>query len=115
MKADKPWQFLAACFEFKKLRAWQKLPSAYKEHDELYGYESHLECYIDGSNNGWQHLAAMSKDKQAGTLVSLVPTPIQKDLGKRWGGSDEPGAIQWRGLRQSRHPVSLRLGRNGSI
>jgi DNA-directed RNA polymerase len=28
----------------------------------------------------WQHLAAMSKDKQAGTLVSLVPTPIQKDF-----------------------------------
>lgn len=32
------------------------------------------------SNNGWQHLAAMSKDKQAGTLVSLVPTDIQKDF-----------------------------------
>jgi DNA-directed RNA polymerase len=35
---------------------------------------------IDGSNNGWQHLAAMSRDKQAGKLVSLVPTPIQKDF-----------------------------------
>ena len=28
----------------------------------------------------WQHLAAMSKDKQAGELVSLTKTPIQKDF-----------------------------------
>ena len=35
---------------------------------------------IDGSNNGWQHLAAISKDKQAGELVGLIPTEIQKDF-----------------------------------
>jgi DNA-directed RNA polymerase len=43
-------------------------------------FMSGLPIPIDGSNNGWQHLAAMSKDKQAGALVSLVPTPIQKDF-----------------------------------
>ena len=51
MKADKPWQFLAACMELMKLRIWQGAQS----YDPLsgdkfrnYNYESHLECYIDG-------------------------------------------------------------------
>ncbi len=35
---------------------------------------------IDGSNNGWQHLAAMSRDEEAGALVSLVDSNIQKDF-----------------------------------
>ena len=82
MKADKPWQFLAACFEFKKLRAWQKLPSAYKEHDELYGYESHLECYIDGSNNGSQHLSALTRDEVTAPHVNLIPLDLPGDLYK---------------------------------
>jgi hypothetical protein len=44
MKADKPWQFLAACFELKKLRMWQFEAGSF----ENYGYESGLEAYIDG-------------------------------------------------------------------
>lgn len=32
------------------------------------------------ATNGWQHLAAMSKDAQAGELVSLTNVPIQKDF-----------------------------------
>jgi DNA-directed RNA polymerase len=54
MKADKPWQFLAACIELRKLREWQC--GLAKEGNlaafEDYGYECHLEAYIDGSNNG---------------------------------------------------------------
>lgn len=50
MKADKPWQFLAACFELKKLRSWQDALSAETgvDHSTCYEYDSHLECYIDG-------------------------------------------------------------------
>ena len=33
-----------------------------------------------GSNNGWQHLAAISKDPHAGRLVGLVPVEIQEDF-----------------------------------
>lgn len=68
-EAEKPYGFLAVCVEIA--------------NTALIGlnvYKSKLPIPIDGSNNGWQHLAAISKDKQAGALVSLVPTPIQKDF-----------------------------------
>ena len=69
--AEKPYSFLACCIE---IAAYHKCKILRQE------YMSGFPIPIDGSNNGWQHLAAMSKDKQAGTLVSLVPTPIQKDF-----------------------------------
>jgi DNA-directed RNA polymerase len=71
LNAEKPYSFLAVCIE---IAAYHKAKLLRQE------YFSGLPIPIDGSNNGWQHLAAMSKDKQAGTLVSLVPTPIQKDF-----------------------------------
>ena len=43
-------------------------------------YITYLPIPIDGSNNGWQHLCAMSKDKEAGELVGIVPQDIQKDF-----------------------------------
>lgn len=54
--ADCPWQFLAACRELKLFRDWQvnEWIASQREkrtYDE-YGYESHLEVYVDGSNNG---------------------------------------------------------------
>jgi DNA-directed RNA polymerase len=69
--AEKPYSFLAACIE---------IAGYHKAKILKQDYFSGLPIPIDGSNNGWQHLAAMSKDKQAGTLVSLVPTDIQKDF-----------------------------------
>jgi len=69
--AEKPYSLLACSHEVTNyLRA----------KSQGNKYFSGFPIPIDGSNNGWQHLAAMSKDKQAGTLVSLVPTPIQKDF-----------------------------------
>ena len=32
------------------------------------------------SNNGWQHLGAMSKDELTGSMVGLIPSVIQKDF-----------------------------------
>jgi DNA-directed RNA polymerase len=66
--SEKPYAFLAACIDITKCL------------NSKGDYYSRLPIPIDGSNNGWQHLAAMSKDKQAGELVSLVPTKIQKDF-----------------------------------
>ena len=43
-------------------------------------YSSSLPIPIDGSNNGWQHLGAISKDTRTGELVGLVPVDIQKDF-----------------------------------
>ena len=100
MKADKPWQFLAACIELKKLREWQ-----FKESDELepfedYSYESHLEVYIDGSNNGSQHLSALTKDEVTAPHVNLVPLDMPGDLYKY------VGEHVWETLAQRRESLS---------
>jgi DNA-directed RNA polymerase len=52
MYADCPWQFISACIELKKFRDWQYNVETHslitgEEFDE-YGYESHLECFVDG-------------------------------------------------------------------
>jgi len=80
MKADKPWQFLAACFELMNFRNWQK-----DNNDNSYGYESHLEAYVDGSNNGSQHLSALTKDEIIAPHVNLVPLELPGDLYKYVG------------------------------
>ena len=67
-EAEKKVAFLAACIE------WHDYTSC--EGD----YYSCLPIPIDGSNNGWQHLGAISKDPETGELVGLVPVEIQKDF-----------------------------------
>lgn len=79
MKADKPWQFLAACNELMKLRVWQ---GQHGSSFEDYGYQSSLECYIDGSNNGSQHLSALTRDEITAPHVNLVPLDLPGDLYK---------------------------------
>jgi DNA-directed RNA polymerase len=87
MKADKPWQFLAACIEFRKFEEWrlQVAPDEnatdYSE-ELLYSYETQLVGYIDGSNNGAQHLAALTKDEVTAPHVNLVPSALPGDLYK---------------------------------
>mgnify|MGYP003961386195 CR=1 FL=1 len=76
MAADKPWQFLAACMELVKVREWQGLMN----DADNYEYVSHLECYIDGSNNGSQHLAALTRDETTAPHVNLVPLELPGDL-----------------------------------
>ena len=67
-EAEKPITLLACCLDLK----------GYVEAEGV--YQSRLPIPVDGSNNGWQHLAAMSKDSEAGELVSIVPQSIQKDF-----------------------------------
>lgn len=70
-EAEKPYAFLAVCIEITNyINCWLKSER----------YYTGLPIPVDGSNNGWQHLAAMSRDKQAGSLVSLTNEPIQKDF-----------------------------------
>jgi len=68
MGADKPWSFLAAIFELRNFRA------------EGATYKSHLEVYIDGTVNGIQHLAALTRDHQVGPLVNLTKQAQVGDL-----------------------------------
>jgi len=69
--AEKPYSFLACCIDIDAYWVYERMNLP---------YFSGLPIPIDGSNNGTQHLAAMSKDAYAGELVSLIPSKIQKDF-----------------------------------
>lgn len=68
LTAEKPITLLACALE---------VYNAMQSDEPYYTY---LPIPVDGSNNGWQHLCAMSKDKEAGELVGVVPQKIQKDF-----------------------------------
>lgn len=70
MEADKPWQFLAGCFELAKVF----------ECDNPEDYVSSLEVFIDGSNNGLQHLAALTRDEVTGLHVNIIPSRLPGDI-----------------------------------
>jgi len=74
MSADKPWQFLAVCFEILNVEKWIEAGNAV----EL--YESRLEVYIDGTCNGHQHLAALTRDKEIAKYVNLMSSEMPGDL-----------------------------------
>ena len=67
-KADKPFQFLAACFE---------LSSALAQGP---AFVSRLPISFDGSCSGLQHLSAMTRDEKTAKLVNLTPSAIPQDI-----------------------------------
>lgn len=71
MDCEKPVAFLAVAHEIVNYMKAEKMGIA---------YHSSLPVPIDGSNNGWQHLGAISKDTQTGELVGLIPVDIQRDF-----------------------------------
>lgn len=74
MDADKPFCFLACCYEWSMLSNWHGNGGATED------FPSCLPLYIDGSNNGVQHLVAMSKDEEIAPLVNLVPQDLPGDV-----------------------------------
>ena len=68
MEADKPFQFLAACFELSEaLAAGPK-------------FVSQLPISFDGSCSGLQHLSAMTRDKKTADQVNLTPNETPQDI-----------------------------------
>ena len=67
MSAEKPISFLACCYEWESINIDPN-------------HVCHLPLPVDGSNNGWQHLGAISKDTNTGKLVGLIPVEIQNDF-----------------------------------
>jgi len=67
-EADKPWLFLAACFEWLGFR--------------LQGpdFISHLPISVDGSCNGLQNFSAMLRDHVGGAAVNLTPNDKPSDI-----------------------------------
>lgn len=89
--ADKPWQFLAACMEYDKVKQYGL------------SYESNLPIFVDGSCNGLQHFSAMFRDDEGGTATNLVPSEKPNDIYQivcdkvlvKLNQSDDPLAKQW--------------------
>lgn len=96
--ADKPWQALAACFEW----------AGYKAQGE--SFCSHLPIALDGSNSGLQHFTALLRDPQAAPHVNLVDGSVPGDLyaviaakaQELTNRSDDPQAKPWKGDRITR-------------
>lgn len=66
--ADKPFQFLAFCFEW----------AGYKR--EGFDYLSSIPVAMDGSCNGLQNFSAMLRDSIGGEAVNLVPADLPADI-----------------------------------
>jgi len=66
--ADKPWQFLAFCYEW----------AGYLEQGA--DFVSSLPIALDGSCSGIQHFSAMLRDQRGGECVNLVPAEKPADI-----------------------------------
>ncbi|MGV1835207.1 DNA-directed RNA polymerase [Rhizobium rhizogenes] len=71
--ADKPWQTLAAIFEWDAYR---------KAEEQGEVYMCSLPGMVDGTCNGIQHLSAIIRDEVGGTYVNLVPGDKPRDIYK---------------------------------
>jgi len=75
MSTDKPWSVLACSFEWQSIYYWQVIGN-----NAIEDYPCQLPIFIDGSNNGVQHLTALSLDEIIAPLVNLVPTELPGDV-----------------------------------
>ena len=66
--ADKPWQFLAFCFEYNEYTTQGQ------------EYISHIRVALDGSCNGLQNFSAMLRDEVGGTATNLIPCDTPADI-----------------------------------
>jgi len=67
-EADKPYQFLAFCFEW----------AGYLKHGQ--SYVSHLPIALDGSCNGLQNFSMALRDSVGGAAVNLIPQDKPADI-----------------------------------
>lgn len=89
--ADKPWQFLAWCFEY----------AGYKRDGEA--FVSHLPISLDGSCNGLQHYSALLRDSVGGKATNLIPSDKPQDIYqavadvciRKLQAMDDPMARRW--------------------
>ncbi len=64
MTADKPWEFLACCFEWAEFREASRAGKP---------YVSHLPVAMDGTCNGLQIYSLLLRDPVGGAAVNLLP------------------------------------------
>lgn len=74
---DKRWTQYESAAQF--LAVMLDLNAAYRSGKPT-EYMSGVVIYIDGSNNGLQHLSALTRDEVGGEAVNLVPGPVPHDM-----------------------------------
>ena len=67
MDADKPFQFLAFCFEYAELITTGRV-------------DSHIPVSMDGSNNGLQIFSLLLRDPVGGKFTNCSPSAIPQDI-----------------------------------
>lgn len=72
--ADKPWQFLAWCYEYAQLIEWVE------DGNSADSFVSHVAVAMDGSCSGIQHYSAMLRDEIGGKEVNLSPSDKPQDI-----------------------------------
>lgn len=77
-EADKPWSFLAWCFEWAAV-----YEAAFVRQGDPFAVVSSLPIALDGTCNGLQHFSAMLRDPVGGAAVNLTPSPQPQDIYQR--------------------------------
>lgn len=103
--ADKPWQFLAWCMEFRDAM----------DMDDHTEFVSHLPVGLDGSCNGLQHFSAMLRDSVGGRAVNLIPSETPADIYQtvadvcfsKLTDADDAAAQNWQFILGDSMPRSL--------
>ncbi|WP_242495459.1 DNA-directed RNA polymerase [Salinicola tamaricis] len=72
--ADKPWQFLAWCYE------WSDMLDHVADGKPASAFESRIPVAMDGSCSGIQHYSAMLRDRRGGTSVNLCDSEKPNDV-----------------------------------
>jgi DNA-directed RNA polymerase len=89
--ADKPYQFLAFCFEYAQACV------------EGTDFVSYLPIAKDGSCNGLQHFSAMLRDPLGGAAVNLVPNDVPADIYQDVGDVSTDKLRTLRGVNDEQH------------
>ena len=90
-KAKEPWQFLGWCKEWAEYQR------------DGWGYVSHHVCCLDGTNNGYQHIAGLTGNQHLANKVNLQNVNKPQDLYaqilevllKELEKDDKPEAKEW--------------------
>ena len=73
-KGDYPMEFLAFCFEYKKLLTY------IEKYGNAIGFVSNLPLAFDGTCSGLQHFSALLRDEVGGQAVNLMPSDTVQDI-----------------------------------
>lgn len=104
--ADKPWQFLAFCFEWARYL---------KEGHRMLSY---LPIGLDGSCNGLQNFSAMLRDEVGGRATNLTPqdkpSDIYAEVAKvctaKLHALNDDMAVKWKNFATQQHDGNLPRG-----